>query len=327
MITDVPVEHGVLRAVAERVHTGSRPGQRTDSLRIALAIEGGGMRGVITGGMALALHEQGLLSAFDCVYGSSSGAITGAWLLSSAPGGLRGWTESAFARTLISRSNAFRGRPVVDVRNLIEHVYRYVFPLDFQSVLANPIEFHPLATDTRTGESTDLRPFVHDAQALRLAIRASAALPVLAGPPVQLGGRSFYDAGLSESVPYHTALRQRATHVLILRSRRQSDVARPSKRSPLVARTALGRGTAELRSAYLARSTRLADDDARLAAHNSDPLALPSILSLRPGPATPSVASLSPDDRNLTAALEAGRAAVQGAFPARIRVGMEMSAA
>jgi predicted acylesterase/phospholipase RssA len=40
------------------------------------------MRGTISAGMALALDELGLVSAFDAVYGASAGAITGAWLLS-----------------------------------------------------------------------------------------------------------------------------------------------------------------------------------------------------------------------------------------------------
>ena len=72
--------HEVARALAARVRAGSQPGARRDGLRIALAIEGGGMRGVISAGMALALAELGLVPAFDAVYGSSAGAITGAWL-------------------------------------------------------------------------------------------------------------------------------------------------------------------------------------------------------------------------------------------------------
>jgi hypothetical protein len=50
--------HEVLRALTARRRTGSRPGARDDDLRIALAIEGGGMRGVISAGMALARHAS-----------------------------------------------------------------------------------------------------------------------------------------------------------------------------------------------------------------------------------------------------------------------------
>jgi predicted patatin/cPLA2 family phospholipase len=226
--------HEVLRALAARARAGSQPGSRGDGLRIALAIEGGGMRGTVSAGMALALHELGLVPAFDALYGASAGAITGAWLL-SRPEGLHGWTEPAYARTLIRRSAALRGRPVADVRALIEDLYQTTFPMDFAAVLASPVEFHPLATDAATGQSTDLRPLISDPAGLRLALQASAALPLLAGPPVTIAGRRFYDAGVSESIPYRTALTQGATYLLVLRSRRAQDALAPARHDPATA--------------------------------------------------------------------------------------------
>ena len=178
------------------------------------------MRGAVSAGMALALHELGVVSAFDAVYGSSAGALTGAWLLSSEPERLRGWADPDYAKTLIRWSSLLRGRPVVDVRTLVEEVYQTEWPMDFASILASPIEYHPLGTDAETGESTDLRPLIATPVELRLALRASASLPFLAGPPVELGGRRFYDAGVAESIPFRTPLAQGATHVLLLRSRR-----------------------------------------------------------------------------------------------------------
>jgi predicted acylesterase/phospholipase RssA len=62
--------------LATRARAGSRPGARQDGFRVALAVEGGGMRGTISAGMALALDELGLVTAFDAVYGASAGAIT-----------------------------------------------------------------------------------------------------------------------------------------------------------------------------------------------------------------------------------------------------------
>jgi predicted acylesterase/phospholipase RssA len=221
--------HEVLRVIEERARSGSQPGHRDDGLRIALSIEGGGMRGTVSAGMALALYERGLVPAFDAVYGSSAGAISGAWLLSSTPEGLRGWADPNYARSLIHWSAPLRRRPrrrpVVDVETLVEVLYQTELPMDFASILASPVEYHPLATDAATGESTDLRPLITDAAELRLALRASASLPFLAGPPIQLHDRRFYDAGVAESIPFRTPLAQGATHILVLRSRRPADVA------------------------------------------------------------------------------------------------------
>ena len=337
--------HEVLRVLRARAAAASLPQERRDGLRVALAIEGGGMRGAISAGMALALDELGLVCAFDTVYGASAGAITGAWLL-SRPQGLRGWTEPAYARAFIHRSALLRGRPVADIRALIEELYQTTFPMDFAAVLASPIEFHPLATDAATGQSTDLRPLCGTPADLRLALRASAALPLLAGPPVQFGGRRFYDAGLSESVPYRTALAQGATHVLVLRSRRgpiavPEDGRVPARSVRVIARTALRRETPALRAAFLGRDARLAADDRRLAEYQSapppEPPATPqppapqpavppatsvtpgsgasaAVFSIRPPAGAPAVSRLATDGRLLRAAFESGRAATHAAF-------------
>jgi predicted patatin/cPLA2 family phospholipase len=148
---------------------------------------------------------------------------------------------------------------------------------------------HPLATDAATGVSTDLYPFVGDPAELRLALRASAALPLLAGPAVTFAGRRFYDAGVSESVPYHTALAQGATHVLLLRSRRDPltwpDGRTPSRSVRLITRTTLRRETPALRATFLSRDARLAADDRQLAAYQAHPAPAPAVFSIRPSAA------------------------------------------
>jgi predicted acylesterase/phospholipase RssA len=323
--------HDVLRVISERARSGSQPGARTDGLRVALAIEGGGMRGTVTAGMALALHELGLVPAFDAVYGASAGAITGAWLLSSNPDGLRGWSEPAYAKTLIRWSAMLRGRPVVDVRTLIEVLYLTEFPMDFPSVLASAVEYHPLATDAVTGASTDLRPLIGDPIELRLALRASASLPFLAGPPVELRGRRFYDAGVAESIPFRTPLAQDATHVLVLRSRHPhaassggtvngapvngagADLVQlpgPPRSARVLARTTLRKESRELRAALLTRGARTATDVARIAELE----AAGQAFSIRPPASAPVVSRLTTDGPLLAAALEAGRDAVLGTF-------------
>jgi predicted acylesterase/phospholipase RssA len=316
----------VLRLIQERVRSGSRPGHRDDPHRIVLSVEGGGMRGTVSAGMALALHELGMVPAFDAVYGSSAGAITGAWLLSSTPEGLRGWADPDYARTLIRWSALLRGRPVVDVRTLVEVVYQTEFPMDFDSVLASPVGYHPLGTDAETGDSTDLRPLIANPVELRLALRASASLPFLAGPPVELRGRRFYDAGVAESIPFRTPLDQGATHVLILRSRRPLAVSdasdlypngpdgsngltalRPPRSIRLLTRTTLRNESLALRTALLTRRVRTAADVARILAMEAEGRAL----MVYPPATTPPVSRLTTDSRLLAGALESGREAAR----------------
>jgi predicted patatin/cPLA2 family phospholipase len=300
--------HPIRALIAQRLAAGSR-GASGDGRRLVLAVEGGGMRGAITAGMVLAVHELGLTGVFDAVYGSSAGAISGAWLCSSRPAGVRIWHESGLTDTLIRRGNLLRpGRPVLDVETLIESVYPKV--MDFDSVLASPVPLHVLATDAATGASVDLRPALTSARNLRLAIRASCALPLLAGPPVELEGRRYVDSGLSESIPYRTARAQGATHVVVLSSRRAEDVVRSSwsRGSRLVAATALRGYPKPLRETFLTRNERLAADDEVLGVGGD------GLLSIRPAKHSPKVSGTEGDEGVLRDAFEAGRSAVFAVF-------------
>lgn len=108
-------------------------------------------------------------------------------------------------------------------------------PMGFQEVLENPVSIHPVATDALTGKGVDLHPHIHDQASLQAALRASAAMPLLAGEPVEIDGRRYVDAGVSEGTPIRTALAQGATHVVPLRTRRMDEVpAAPSRAERLV---------------------------------------------------------------------------------------------
>jgi predicted patatin/cPLA2 family phospholipase len=278
-------------------------GERDDGARLALAIEGGGMRGAVSAGMAIALDELGLTDAFDAVYGASAGALNGVWLLSGNPSdGLRPYADPALIRQYIRRSNALRGRPVVDTAHLVDHLYEHVLPLRFDRVLAHRARFHPLATDVETGRAADLAPTIRDRASLKLALRASTALPLLAGPPVTIEGRRYLDAGLAESIPFHAALAGGATHVLVLRSRRPQDAERPSRLSRVLTGTLLRRLGEPVRRGYLERPARLAADDALLEGHEA-------VLGIRPPADSPRVSRLESDPGVVRAGLEAGREA------------------
>ena len=214
------------------------------------------------------------------------------------------------------------------MRTLVEVVYQTEFPMDFDSVLASPVEYHPLGTDAESGESTDLRPLIDDPVELRLALRASASLPFLAGPPVELRGRRFYDAGVAESIPFRTPLAQGGTHVLVLRSRRPLAIngadshpngadspndlngaaaLGPPRSIRVLTRTTLRNESLALRTALLTRRFRTAADVARIIAMEAEGKAL----MIFPPATTPPVSRLTTDSRLLSGALESGREAAR----------------
>ncbi len=80
----VPFDHEVLKLIEKRFKTKSKPGSRAidDNDNLALSIEGGGMRGAVSAGMASAISVLGLSDCFDSIYGSSAGSVVGAYFVS-----------------------------------------------------------------------------------------------------------------------------------------------------------------------------------------------------------------------------------------------------
>ncbi|PKV77652.1 patatin-like phospholipase [Nocardia fluminea] len=292
--------------VAEVIEARRETGTRADGNRLALVIEGGGSRGVYSSGMVQALEELGLAKVFDAVYGTSAGAINGAWLLCGrAATGMRSWTDPAIMRRVVDPVRIFRGRPVFDLHYLVHRVYDGIEPMDFPAILANPTTFHPIATDICTGQSVDLGPYITDKQSLMTALRASAGLPLLAGPPVALAGGSYFDGGLTETVPIRTAVAAGITHALVLRTRRTDEVRPPA---PLLHRVVGGGYMRAIAPgafrAWSKRPGQQAMEDSYLGALGDH------VLQVHPPAGSPAVESAARDTDLLTRALDIGRTAV-----------------
>jgi predicted patatin/cPLA2 family phospholipase len=114
--------HPVLEVLRTRALSGSAPGARQDDHRVALVIEGGGMRGVVSAGMTAALERLGLTPCFDLVVGASAGAINGAALLAGvAREGAAMYHGPLASRSFVNPARVLRGRPVIDVGYILRY--------------------------------------------------------------------------------------------------------------------------------------------------------------------------------------------------------------
>lgn len=294
----------VVDLLAQRQATRSAPGKRSDDEWLALVIEGGGSRAAYSTGMIGVIHELGLSDCFDVVYGSSAGALNGAWLLCGrAPEAMAGWTVPGVMTKVMNSRRALRGRPVVDLHYLINVLYTDLLPIDFAAVLGSPVALHPLATDAMTGRSVDLQPLIADVPTLKDALRASSCLPVMAGPPVTVGGRLFLDGGVAEPVPVRTALAGGATHVLVLRTRRPDEPSTPP--GTVAGRITSGwfrRHAPGALTAWNERPNRAMRDEKLLADNDS-------VLQIRPPLGSPPVSRIATDAALLGTAVAIGHTA------------------
>jgi predicted patatin/cPLA2 family phospholipase len=211
--------HPVLEVLRERAENGSAPGGRHDPHRVALAIEGGGMRGVVSAGMTAALERLRLTPCFDLVVGASAGAINGAALLAGvAREGAATYHGPLASRSFVNPARVLRGRPVIDVNYVLRYASSGLDAARHDRVLASPAAFHCVAVSVETAQPVVFSG-MRTKQELWAALLASSRMPWAGGAPVEIDGQRYLDGGLSSPIPVAEALAAGATHVLALQTR------------------------------------------------------------------------------------------------------------
>ncbi|KAL8272892.1 hypothetical protein Esti_003201 [Eimeria stiedai] len=186
-----------------------------DGSSLALAIEGGAMRGSVCGGMAVCLDWMGFSDSFDAVYGSSAGALIGAFLLSRqlAYEGTCVYTDwlPALGRKFIDIRRIGRalglgclldgdllgllgsrlGRPMLDLDALLIEVLQNKQPLRFREFMENnerqPLKIIASGLSSMRSVTLDFAGgSFKDLPSLCECLRASMLLPGMAGPVVHL---------------------------------------------------------------------------------------------------------------------------------------------
>ncbi len=205
--------------VAALLTSRAAAGTRADGHRLALVIEGGGMRGVVSSAMTAAIEDLGLAGCFDLVVGTSAGALNGAALLAGVAGGCTHEYADGFAgREFINPLRLLFGRPAVNVEFTLDYSSAMLDAGRHARTLASDVELHCVATDVATAAATALTG-MSTPEELRGALLATSRLPWIGGHPVEYHRRRYLDGGLTQPVPVPTAVAAGATHVLVLLTR------------------------------------------------------------------------------------------------------------
>ena len=298
-------DRDVLDVLRARRAAGSKPGRRADGLRVALVIEGGGMRGAYSGGMVSALEVLGLRDAFDEIYGTSAGAFSA---VAFATG--NGWQAAKIFHEDLSSSRFIGygraltgGGPLIDLDYLFDHVLEVSKPLDYEALATSDVPVRPVATRVDTGAAHDLVD-LHTAEDWRAALRATACVPLLAGPPIPLQGKHWVDGSVAEPLAVERALERNATHVLVLLSRAPQEKGPRGGEHPLMS-VALRRMEPRVAQAVKQRVGRHASSMARLTGRG--------LLAVRPV-RNCGVSALTTNVARLRSAAETGAAAMHSLF-------------
>jgi len=216
---------GVLELLKER----KRRETKDDGRKFGLIIEGGGMRGIIAGGMLVALHESLGAEIFDIVYGTSAGALSGAFFLSGQiPYGIAIYYEDLATEKFI---NLARIPPKFDIDYLI-NIIEYKRKLDISALKCNATELIIASTDITTGEQHYISS--RDNVSILTAIKASCALPIFYDKPIKIKGNRYLDGGTINDLLVRKAIDDGCTDILILFTRPRERPRRASRVSSFI---------------------------------------------------------------------------------------------
>lgn len=293
--------------------------ERDPGARIALVIEGGGMRGVVSAGMTAAIERLGLTDRFDVVVGASAGALNGAALLAGVAGaGAASYYDTlAGSKAFLRPLRLLLGRPALNVRWVLEHADDGLDAGRHERTLASRVPLRCVAVDV---ETASVREFVGmgTREELWAALLASSRMPWVGGAPVEVDGHRYLDGGLAAAIPLASALEAGATHVLVLQTRPEGV---PRSSGSALADRLIERHLRGLNPALVELyRDRIADYErvvGEIAAYSSSPGAEPPfVLGLRPPAGTPVISQLERDpDRLAEAAADAERLATAALTP------------
>jgi predicted patatin/cPLA2 family phospholipase len=211
--------HPVAEVLRARRDEGSTPTARRDPHRVAVVIEGGGMRGVVSAGMTAALERLGLGACFDLDVGSSAGALNGAGLLGGvAADGPGVYSGPLASRTFINPARLLIRRPAVDLSFLFTYAAANLAREGDEDTVTRLAPLICVAVDIDTAAPVTFAG-MRTREELWQALLATTRMPLFGGRPVQIDGRRYIDGALAAPIPLQTALDAGASHVLVLQTR------------------------------------------------------------------------------------------------------------
>lgn len=219
--------------------------------RLALVVEGGGLRGAFCAGV-LAAWDRLAPRRPDCIYATSAGAPSAAYLATGQIDlAIRLWENRTHASHLVSPLHWLEGRPLMDIDKLVD-CFRGRLALDVNRFGLSSTKVFIAVTNCRTASADYLRLTPDNALEV---LQATMALPLAYGRVVTIHGQPYIDGGVVDSIPLERALERDFDRIVVVLTQPEGYRKRRSRLAEALLRTQY-RAYPELIEAFRARSER-----------------------------------------------------------------------
>ncbi len=192
---------------------------KDENKSIGVAVEGGGLRGVVSHGLLSVLKDLGLYDQIHGIAGTSSGAINASYFLNDK-------MEDGLALYREMSSKAFiQPHRFPNAMNLdflfLDRIPNH-HPLDLDQLVGSNIPFFVTVTDVLNGTTKAIK-----AQDLKepldflTLLRASASAPLFTTNTENLYGYWYNDGHVQMAIPYHPLLDLNLDYILCLQTQKK----------------------------------------------------------------------------------------------------------
>lgn len=192
----------------------------------ALVVEGGAMRSIYSIGVLDTLIKNNYYDFDICIGVSAGSTAIASYLAGMHKRNYRVTIDYSTRKEFISKKKFLSGGHYMDLDWLWDYCETYD-PLDVKKILDRNIDFYVGVTSTSNGKIEYLK--FTDKNAVSL-LKASCALPIAYKNPVKVGGKMYFDGGISDPIPVEEAINRGASEIIVIRSRK-TEYVMPNKKN------------------------------------------------------------------------------------------------
>lgn len=170
--------------------------------KVAMVLEGGGMRGLFTAGVLDVLMENNI--EVDCIIGVSAGALFGVNYFSKQKGRVLRYNKKYFGdKRYISKSSLLLTGNIVNKKFAYYKITKELDPFDNDTFIKSNKNYYVTATDIENGTPTYFK--ITNVYEQLEEFRASSAMP-FASKIIKIDNKKYLDGGISDSIPIDKCL-------------------------------------------------------------------------------------------------------------------------
>lgn len=200
--------------------------------KVALVLEGGGLRGVFTAGVIDNFLENDI--NFDYVVGVSAGACNTFAYIAKQKGYLHecmlntSGFDSFYGLTQMMESHR-----IIDLDKIF-YDYTEKFNFDFDTFINSHVKWEMVVSNMETGKAEYLT--TKDIEESKLIGKASCSLPVITSP-VEINGQHYMDGGICDPIPLQHALDMGYDKVVVVLTRKKGNYSVTSEATKIAVRS------------------------------------------------------------------------------------------